>query len=117
MISNNELGITVYHGSYNKISGNNITNNEYYGIFIYFSGKNDIHQNNIIESGKRNAKFHYYIKNLKRNKWRENYWGSPRTSPYLIFGRISIWWNIGFGIIPWINIDWHPASEPYDIGV
>ena len=19
--------------------------------------------------------------------------------------------------IPWINIDWHPAKEPYDIGV
>ncbi len=114
IISNNEAGITVYQGSNNnKISGNSITNNEYYGIFIYFSCKNDIHQNNIIESGKRNAKFLYDIKNLKRNNWRDNYWGSPMSSPYLIFGRINI--LIGFGVIPWFEIDWHPALEPYDI--
>jgi hypothetical protein len=27
-----------------------------------------------------------------------------------IVGRIGY-----FGIIPWVNVDWHPAQEPYEI--
>ena len=113
ILSNNECGLTVYNSSNNKISGNNIANNKYYGIFIYDSGKNNIFQNNFIESGKRNVKLLYYIWALKINKWDGNYWDEPRSSPYLIFGKISI--RSIFGIIPWFEIDWHPAKEPYDI--
>jgi parallel beta-helix repeat protein len=113
-ISNNYNGLSLYqYSDSNEVSGNNITNNQRYCIFLYDSGKNKILQNNFIESGKRNVKLLYYIWNLKRNKWNGNYWDEPKSSPYLIFGKISIW-SI-FGIIPWFEIDWNPAQEPYDI--
>ena len=47
------------------------------------------------------------------NNWNYNYWGESRILPKLIWGHIGIF----VGFIPWINFDWHPASEPYDIGV
>ncbi len=45
-----------------------------------------------------------------KNIWNENYWNRPRFLPKLIFGRIGIYY-----LAPWINVDWHPAQEPYDI--
>ncbi len=46
-----------------------------------------------------------------RNNWQENYWGASQTFPKVLFGRIGI-----FAMkIPWINMDWSPAQEPYDI--
>ncbi len=119
-ISNNKHdGISLFQESYrNEISGNNITNNRIYGIYIYDAGNNKILQNNIIGSGWRNAKFVYEITRLKRNKWSNNFWGIPRSIPYLIRGKISILSSIqGIGIIPWFEIDWYPAQEPYDIGI
>ena len=113
-ISNNYNGLVLFQSSNsNKILFNNITNNGLYGIFIFDSCKNDILQNNFIESGEGNVKLLYYIWNLERNKWERNYWDKPRTTPYLIFGRISIF--LPYGIIPWLEFDWHPAKELYDI--
>jgi hypothetical protein len=45
------------------------------------------------------------------NKWDGNYYDKPRNLPQLIFGTIPL----GIIQIPWINIDWHPAKEPYYI--
>jgi len=113
-ISNNYNGLVLFQGSNsNIILSNNITNNGLYGIYILDSGKNEILYNNFIENGERNVKLLYYIWNLKRNKWEINYWDKPRSFPYLIFGKISI--LLPFGIIPWFEIDWNPAREPYDI--
>jgi len=106
----------------NKIIGNNITNNKGCGIFLLESNNNNISQNNFIENRWRNAKFVYDIGAL-RNRWDGNYWDYMHTMillkrpfPYPIFGKISVWsGSLGFGIIPWINIDWRPAQEPYDI--
>lgn len=44
------------------------------------------------------------------NLWDRNYWGKPSQLPKIIPGRLGL-----RGIIPFINFDWHPAQEPYDI--
>ena len=54
------------------------------------------------------------------NQWRGNYWGGNKTQPKLIFGELVLIQppahGPGYGlIIPWVNIDWRPAKEPYDI--
>ncbi|UCF12929.1 MAG: right-handed parallel beta-helix repeat-containing protein [Thermoplasmatales archaeon] len=46
------------------------------------------------------------------NKWDRNYWNRPRLLPKPIFGSRGVIFTI-----PWIQFDWHPAQEPYDIGV
>ena len=76
------------------------------GITLLLANDNRIHQNNFI----------YNIPNAHfwrsyDNTWKNNYWNRPRLSPKLIFGRIGL----SEGLIPWINVDWHPAQEPYDI--
>ena len=115
-ISNNDNGMDLYQDCYsNDISKNNITNNRRYGISLLEVGDNNIFQNNFIGNRWRNVKLHYYIKDIKKNNWYENYWNKPRTFPYLIFGGLSLYEGGLFGIIPWINIDWNPAQEPYDI--
>ena len=89
------------------IKNNNIISNNDMGLFILYSSNNTILKNNFL-----NNKRHAFFKNCT-NTWKQNYWDRPRILPKLIFGTIkigSIW-------IPWINIDWRPAKEPYDIGV
>jgi len=44
------------------------------------------------------------------NFWDRNYWGKSSHLPKIIPGRLGL-----RGIIPFINFDWHPAAEPYDI--
>ncbi len=44
-----------------------------------------------------------------RNSWNQNYWNQPHMFPKLFFGKIG-----KFSLIPWINVDWYPAQEPYD---
>jgi hypothetical protein len=44
-----------------------------------------------------------------QNKWDGNFWNEPRDKPVVIFG------SVGLVLLPWINVDWHPAQEPYDI--
>jgi len=110
-ISNNRDGIYLYSSNHNTITGNNIISNNNYGINIS-SSSNTILKNNFLDN-----KRHAFFKNCKNctNTWEQNYWNRPRILPKLIFGTIelgSIWIRI-----PWFNIDWRPAQEPYDIEV
>ena len=49
--------------------------------------------------------------------WQHNYWNQPRLMPKVIHGAIQIpLGGIFYPVeISWINIDWCPAQEPYDI--
>ena len=52
------------------------------------------------------------------SNWEENYWNRPRTLPKAIIGFIKISPILqAWGIPARLQFDWHPASEPYDIGV
>ena len=105
-ISNCEVGIRVSRTSIrNDISGNYLFNNEW-GVFITTGSLlNNIHHNSFIDND-ISAGFGALA---VYNRWDGNYWDKSRSLPYLIVGRLVLF-------IPLINIDWHPASEPYDIG-
>jgi len=107
IIKDSEISIILDICSNNTITKNTISNNDY-GIYLYSSSSNTILKNNFLDN-ERDA---FFITSFL-NRWKQNYWNEPRVLPKLIFGVIeigSIW-------LPWINIDWNPAQEPYDIGV
>ena len=120
IISSNGIGISVGISSYlNTIESNNIVNNGM-GIRLrdlridpHIIGDcrlNKIRFNNFIG----NERMAYDNELFALNTWYGNYWNRPRVLPKAIFGIRAIGDNIK---IPVIHFDWHPASEPYDIGV
>ena len=143
LISNNYRGIYIagtwtepfkrYYSKNNTISNNVISSNRGSNILIVLSPQTNIYLNNITNcrdststaltiysyshsslisqnnfiNNNKDAVFHtsYFC------SWEGNYWDRPYLSPKLIYG---FHWFGPYGI-PWINIDWHPAKEPYDI--
>ena len=75
------------------------------GIYLSDSPYNNINYNNFYQNIV-DVSFQYPI----GNNWNHNYWNIPRVLPKLIIGTIYYY-------IPWINFDWHPAREPYDISI
>ena len=125
IISNNGEGICLM-SSDNIIEGNNIANNQL-GIDIC-SGFNTVFRLNIVKENnfienERSVSYDSFTNRWIRNYWDD--WGSP--SPRPIKGDCTFWFlsilldiifdeNIYISI-PWVQYDWHPAQEPYDIGV
>ena len=79
-------GLTVQH--------NNFTGNVR-AIYSGSSKEDIISQNNFIGND-RNV-----LSLFSRDIWRGNYWDEPRSLPKLILG-----------ILPFIQFDWHPATQP-----
>ena len=108
----------------NLIHGNEIRNNSLCGLVILWSDRNRITNNNFINNGdginnyieyEGNAFFSYGLRRIYQNTWDGNYWDDSFSNgllPKAIYGQkyFIIMWH------RWINIDWHPATEPYDIG-
>jgi parallel beta-helix repeat protein len=116
IISEGQVGVVVI-GTYSTVLyRNNISNNDG-GVFTYFTSADTILQNNFIGNNKSAEtvqmfliKIELFKKELnfpiRRNIWNGNYWDGPRLLPYVIPRnnfRLSL------------QIDWHPAQEPYDI--
>jgi len=110
VFQNNILGINI-SGDSNSIHHNMILDNSL-GIFIWMGSDNTICYNTFSGTN-RHASFNVYL-NEKRNTWNKNYWGKPRVLPQLVIGNINVWFGYQF-VLPWLNVDWHPAQEPYDI--
>ena len=105
-ISNNkEFGVHLTVADNNTIRYNLIKQNKKIGLYLEFSSHNQIINNNFISN---RFEAHFLLSNY--NRWSGNYWNRLRFLPKLIFGRMGDFWNI-----PWINVDWNPAQEPYDI--
>ena len=121
-------GISFWGGSFNTITRNRINNcsqfgidvmntgnviqfntieNNAYGLHINTAGSSRIKQNNFINNT-RQAGFDQNINFILGNRWIQNYWNRPRLLPYPIVGTV-------FVIMPWVQLDWRPAKEPYDI--
>jgi len=88
------------------VNDNNIESNNQYGLYLLRSSANSITKNNFIQN-KCNA---YFLQFSLFNHWNGNYWTDwVDVGPKLIKGKL------GDVLIPWVNFDWHPAQEPYDI--
>jgi parallel beta-helix repeat protein len=128
--NNGYFGIDLEFCRKNKIVGNIIENNEY-GVSTLACKKNNFSYNDLIKNNigiALNSCFtkvvcNNFINNNKSaefrlfsffNKWNGNFWDKPRSLPYPIIGYLTL--GVFFPI-PWINFDWNPAKEPYDIGV
>ena len=101
----------------NVITENIISNNDLYGLIIVYSTGNHITNNNFINN-KYQAYFNIQLSRCFSNKWNQNYWSDitfPEDSKKVIQG--IAYFVICFTLILWYNVDWHPAQEPYDIGV
>ncbi len=116
------IGISTM-GFFNVISDNTIQGNGL-GIDLKAGYYNQIHRNNFIENH-LDAEFTLgaicrILIPLARNNWIHNYWDDHHIRlPQLIPGTLSYppdpsipWERIS---IDWIEIDWFPAKEPYDI--
>jgi len=97
-------GIYINQGRDTYVKGN-IISNYIFGVLI---------KDSFIPVVEKNNFFHNIVHARFFNsicQWRGNYWGRPRILPKLIFG-IS---NIERILPGFIQIDLHPAQEPYDI--
>ena len=102
-LSNNNWSINII--SDNCTVTFNILSNSKIGL-IDQKGRNIIQSNNFLDN-KKHALFNSY----KLSLWNGNYWNRPRILPKLIIGDL----HLGSIIIPWFNIDWHPAFLPNKI--
>jgi len=114
IISGNVVNLNSEHGmSINSIFGkissdkndifSNLIKENQVGVFVTVSSDNNINRNNFYNNS-RDAFFDF----SRSTNWNENYWNRPRVFPKPIFGLIIL-------MIPWVEFDWHPAKEPYDI--
>ena len=116
--SNNRNGITFILSNKNRITHNSFKSNNGSGVILFGSCFNRFIQNNFIDNNEDP-----YFMTCFRNKWKENYWNEARLLPKPIIGYLNpgvlsyIIRLEGKNIIsiPWINFDWRPAQEPYDI--
>lgn len=131
---NNQYGIYLDGSSDDtSILANTITSNKAHGIYIRVSINNSILENHIeknaggiilVGSVDNVITHNNFIKNkinaffadaisidppffYGKSKWLGNYWNRPRLLPKPIFGIMAM--------IPWLNFDWRPAREPYEI--
>ena len=118
LISNNEQVGVYLLGNNNYITDNQISNNGHTGLHIFSGANNIISENNFIDNP-TNAYFYnpfFFISILfktNKNTWDKNYWSDSSDGRiYIIHGTVHF--LIIFNL-PWFNIDWHPAKEPYDI--
>jgi parallel beta-helix repeat protein len=103
-----EYGVFLHGDDYNTVEGNTFEYNAV-GVLIWGSRGCRIKKNNFINNQEQ-AHFIYQIPIFLglTNRWRGNYWGEPRSTPYPILG-------VYMFFLPWYQFDWFPAKEPYDI--
>jgi len=105
LIQDNNVGMCANNASDNNITSNDFLKNSY-GMFINSSSNNLITKNNFVDSVKRKVQFRGFCKNL----WDGNFWNRARLLPKIIFGRAG-----KLGLIPFFDIDMHPAKSVYII--
>ena len=103
-----DIAIGLYVSMGNKIIWNSICDNEQ-GIEVGESFGNSIKENNFVNS----ESIHAHTVNSYLNFWFHNYWDNwPGLIPKPILSEIVIVTRFYY----WVQFDWHPACEPFDIG-
>jgi parallel beta-helix repeat protein len=109
-IKDNGGGIRIKESYYMNITKNNFENN---GINLFISSGNLISKNNFFQCS---ASFSYV--RGSNNIWKGNYWNRPRLIPKPIIGQIGdtiLHGTVYIPRFPWVNFDWFPTKEPYNI--
>ena len=121
---NREHGIFLIGSDNTILSINTIKENNQVGLkllydidFLKNCRDNTIFQNNFINNKLEATITKTFIDSrIAKNIWSENFWDIPRVKPKLIFGSYEIMiLVIRIPIIPIVEVDWHPAKEPYEI--
>jgi parallel beta-helix repeat protein len=101
-----DSGILIQDSRRNaSIYDNRIEANIPYGLYLIRSPGSTI-ANNTFFQNKQSA----YILSTLSSHWYGNYWDDwIGIGPKIIQGRLGKIW------FPWVNFDWHPAQEPYNI--
>lgn len=98
-------GIKIDSGSVNVLLSNYISNYTF-GVFLKDT-YSPVITNNTFLHNMVHARFY----NTFSSRWNGNFWGRPRVFPKPIFG-------VKYIEVPipcFIEFDWHPAQEPYDL--
>jgi len=112
IISNSDIGVIINRTSNdNTIESNKIQYSSRYGILVNDSSRNNvIRENNLVEN-EENAYFNLSFPNF----WFGNYWDDwEKVLPRPIYGEIILE-RLDDKVVPWVQFDWKPAREPYDI--
>jgi hypothetical protein len=102
---------TVSDSKKNGVIFNSFINENFttaYGVFLNKTNSNVIMYNNFL------VKTDAYFINSFKTIWLFNYWQNPRILPKPISGKLIFFKEIFPITIPWLNIDWRPALEPFN---
>ena len=111
--------LTLVNTSHAIVSGNTMVFSVF-GVIHWGNYNISIIRNNFFKNLSRDIRIYtlYADFDLSDDLWDGNYWNRPRLLPKPIFGIKFIKLTENRSIpFPWINFDWNPAQEPYDIGV
>ena len=137
-IQDHDHGIYLDSGFWsNMIIGNNLSNNRDHSIYLFQSDNNIIemntieniapgicHRNSIRKNNFIGQVPHVTCLTSFMNIWDANYWddwiGLKWNGPIAqklpkVLVCYLLPWNTGLSAFPYLNFDWHPAQEPYDI--
>jgi len=110
IVNNAYSGIRMLWTAGNIITLNTISDN-LAGVRVEYSPNVMILKNNFMKNRRLEAFFVGSVFFNNNYTFMNNYWNRPRFLPKIIFGLLGK----SLPIIPWINLDWQPAKEPYDI--
>lgn len=118
--SKNGIFVEAIDSSSIRISYNTLTNNSY-GIKMWLCSRVNVSCNNFIS----NDQHAYFDKSwwFQRNHWDGNYWDDYHDKGIEVIHGNALFLVIPLGYfrdpfclyLPWVNFDWHPIKEPYDI--
>lgn len=110
-VMNCDQGLYITSSSSNNVISNNTINYNMKGIYLRYSSNDNKIEYNTFQNNFRDVYFQD-----SSNSWNHNYWSRPKVLPKLILGGKTIP-PIGGYVLPWLEFDWHPAQEPYNIEV
>lgn len=112
ILSNNSLyGVLITKADGTIITFNTIQgSNE--GLRLSMANNSLVQCNNFIANN-----CSAFFENSSSNRWKQNYWDEHASRwPKCIHGLMRIPWN-KILVIRWLNLDWRPAQQPYDISL
>jgi len=128
---NNLVGIELYNGKFDSVIEHNHFQNNGVGIHLLIT-RSTIQKNNFVGNTQhidlyKGATFLLIpILPLFRQRWRNNYWDDwNSTQPRPIRGEWGLHifmpipkpYALLIAMIPYVEYDWRPSQQPYDIGV